>query len=66
MPIWEAQKLLNSMHSLAHHVALYKFTLYCLACENDNVYILELLSINVRVGQEIADLIESNQRPNLL
>jgi hypothetical protein len=45
---------------------LYKFTLYCLACENDNVYILELLSVNVRVGQEIADLIESNQRPNLL
>lgn len=61
MPIWEAPKSLNSMHSLAHHVALYKFTLYCLACENDNVYILELRPVNVRVWQKVADLIQLKQ-----
>ncbi len=38
-----------------------KFTLYCLACENHNVYILELLPDNVRVRQDIAQLIDLKQ-----
>jgi hypothetical protein len=42
-------KLLKLRASLAHHVRIYILIIYSLACENDNIDILELVPVDLGV-----------------